>query len=82
MTIIRQNTCSTCAFKEREGKIMRCHRRAPVTTPIIAGGPAGQPQLVGDVTLFPTVSADMWCGEWSNFTVSKMVPVSDLAKAG
>ena len=66
--LIKPHTCSTCAFKEREGNQFRCHRNPPSVSPVVAGSPGGSGfHLAGEVALWPIVKPEHWCGEYRAF---------------
>lgn len=67
-TLIRPQSCLTCALKERDSAgDLYCRARPPIVTPVIAVGKEG-PQLMGSFSTFPKVEPDWWCGEWSGVT--------------
>lgn len=76
--ILRPNTCATCVYKDRDGKILRCRRNPPVVHPIFVGTPQG-PQLAGEFTGWPVVQPENWCGEFSAFSANRM-PANGDAK--
>ncbi len=61
--IIRAKTCVSCAYHDNQGSEAHCHARPPTVVPIIQADRAGRPYVAGNVTIFPVVSPDMWCGE-------------------
>jgi hypothetical protein len=73
--LIRPNTCSTCALKERERDLIYCRAHPPMPYPIIIPLPNGQIKMGGDVALFPTVKPDWWCGEHTTTARAEVSPL-------
>lgn len=74
MTIIRQNTCATCAYKVREGGEVYCRLNPPVSHPVIGMTPKG-PQVAAMVTAFPKVNDEWWCGQWSQSSFAAPIEI-------
>jgi hypothetical protein len=71
-TLIRPHSCSTCAFKERDGKLLRCHRNPPSVTPVVESV-AGGFRVAAEVAVWPAVKEDQWCGEYRAFQRSAII---------
>lgn len=76
MSVIRQNTCSTCSFKVREGADLYCRFNPPVSHPVIGMGRRG-PEVTGVVTVFPKVEGDWWCGRWAQSAFNTPAMIGD-----
>lgn len=56
--------CGTCRFS-REGPCdLECHRHAP--QPRSEWVPDGKAEIGQEVTIWPAVDDDDWCGEWQS----------------
>lgn len=65
ISVIRPNTCGTCAFRFRDGNNnLTCRRHAPAAHPVIVMTPKG-PQVGGVVSVWPEVNRDWWCGDFA-----------------
>ncbi len=56
--------CGTCRYALHSGIESRCHRFPPSPFPMFETSPiGGKPRHAGDLTTFPRVNKNMWCGE-------------------
>lgn len=74
--LIRQNTCSTCAFKVGIGQELYCRFNPPLVYPVMGMGPNGKPAVAGQMSLFPKVEPTWWCGRWGGVSVG--IAANDL----
>lgn len=78
MAIIRGRSCSGCQLSHHDGQKLQCRANPPTVTAILGQDRNGQPMLVGDVTLYPTVqSNDYGCDRWRQ----KIMVAADLGEA-
>lgn len=68
MSVIRRNTCSTCAYKVGAGGEFYCRFNPPVAHPVFTMTPKG-PQMAGQVSVFPKVDPGWWCGQFSGLVL-------------
>lgn len=67
MKILRAKGCSSCAYSHKAADpngrpMLECRAAPPSVHPIIGADRQGNPAVLGHVTSFPIVNADVWCG--------------------
>lgn len=68
--IIQANSCASCSAMHRVSpQAMECRLNPPSVTPLIGQGQNGAPQLLGNVTLFPTVNHSMSCRQYKRSVI-------------
>ena len=66
---IRQNTCSTCAFRHLENAVISCRKKPPAVSVVLMPMAAGQLGVQAH-SVFPVVQSDWWCGEYSRLAIA------------